>query len=217
MTPERWRQITTIFHAAIARDEQARAAWLDEACAGDQDLRVEVDSMVRAHQAAQHFGELALPTTTGISSLIGQTLQHYRIRAALGRGGMGIDYAADDTMLHRRVALKILPADVAADPDRLQRFRREVQAVAAISHPNVVTIYSVEEADGVHFLTMELVEGKTLVDLLRARGMRLDALLRIALPLVDAVSAAHERGIVHRDLKPANVMVGDNGRVKVLD
>src|SRR5512136_309952 len=135
----------------------------------------------------------------------------------LGEGGMGEVYAAEDTKLQRRVALKVLPREMAADPERLQRFQREARAIAALNHPHVVTIYSVEEADGVQFLTMELVEGKTLGDLIPEEGLALEELLRLALPLVDSVAAAHQHGIVHRDLKPANVMLARDGRVKVLD
>ncbi len=130
---------------------------------------------------------------------------------------MGQVYAAEDTKLQRRVALKLLPPDMAADPERLQRFQREARAVAALSHPNVVTIYAVEEADGVQFLTMELVEGKTLIDIIPKQGLPIDQFLALVIPLVDAVAAAHQQGIVHRDLKPANIMVASNGCLKVLD
>jgi len=149
--------------------------------------------------------------------MIGTTLGHYRIVRAMGRGGMGEVYAAEDRRLHRLVALKILPPSTAADPERLARFRREAQAIAALNHPNVVTIYSVEEADGTPFLTMELVDGHTLATLTPSGGFALHELLKIAVPLVDAVSSAHAQGVVHRDLKPANVMIGAGGRVKVLD
>jgi serine/threonine protein kinase/WD40 repeat protein len=149
--------------------------------------------------------------------MIGTTLKHYRIVRILGHGGMGDVYAAEDLELRRLVALKTLPPETASDPDRLHRFRREAQAVAALNHPNIVTLYGVEEADGVHFLTMELVEGRTLGDLIPSGGMPVRQLLHIAVPLADAVRAAHERGVVHRDLKPANVMVNAEGRVKVLD
>src|ERR687897_1750447 len=120
---------------------------------------------------------------------------------------MGEVFAAEDTRLQRKVALKILPALMAADPERRIRFEREAQAVAALNHPNIVTIHSVEEAAGVPFLTMEFVEGTPLSVLIPPAGMPLDRLLTLAVPLVDAVSAAHQRGIIHRDLKPANVMV----------
>jgi len=149
--------------------------------------------------------------------MIDTTVGHYRIIRPLGRGGMGEVYAAEDTKLHREVALKVLPREMASEPERLQRFQREAQAVAALNHPNVVTVYSVEEADGLHFLTMELVDGKTLVELLPRRGFPFEEFLKLAVPLVDAVGCAHQRGIVHRDLKPANLMVGKDGRLKVLD
>jgi len=149
--------------------------------------------------------------------VIGRTLAHYRVVEKIGAGGMGEVYRATDTKLGRDVALKILPADMAADPDRLSRFRREAQALAALSHPNIVTIHSIEEADGVHFLAMELVVGRPLGELIPSTGLELGRFLELALPLVDAVSAAHDRGITHRDLKPPNVMVSDGGRLAVLD
>ena len=152
-----------------------------------------------------------------MSRVIGTTLQHYRIVRPLGRGGMGEVYAAEDTKLNRTVALKILPQLAGDDRERLKRFQREAQAIAGLNHPNVVTIYSVEEADGVSFLTMELVEGTSLDALIPRRGMPLEDLLEIAVPLTDAVCAAHQRGIVHRDLKPANIMIGNDRRLKVLD
>jgi Tol biopolymer transport system component len=149
--------------------------------------------------------------------MIGKTLGHYRILETLGAGGMGEVFVAHDSKLDRRVALKVLPAAVAADPVRRDRFTREARAVAALNHPNIVTVHSVEETGETCFLTMELVEGRTLADLIPAGGLALDRLLKLAIPLADAVGAAHERGITHRDLKPANVMVTSDGRVKVLD
>jgi eukaryotic-like serine/threonine-protein kinase len=155
--------------------------------------------------------------TASAVPMIGSTLLHYRIIRPLGRGGMGEVYAAEDTKLNRTVALKVLPQMTAADPERLSRFQREAKAIAALNHPNIVTIYSVEDADGVHFLAMELVEGKPLGALIPSGGMKPPALFDLAVPLADAVSAAHQRGIVHRDLKPSNIMVGADGRLKVLD
>jgi serine/threonine protein kinase/TolB-like protein/Flp pilus assembly protein TadD len=149
--------------------------------------------------------------------MIGKTLAHYRILSTLGQGGTGKVYLAEDTRLHRQVALKILKRDLAEDADLLLSFEREAQALAALSHPGVVTVYSVEEAEGIHFLTMEFIAGKPLRKLLPKGGMRLDRFLEIAIPLTDALSAAHQRGITHRDLKPRNVMIGDDGRVKVVD
>jgi tetratricopeptide (TPR) repeat protein len=149
--------------------------------------------------------------------VIGTTLSHYRIVDKLGHGGMGEVYRAEDTKLKRQVALKVLPTDLARDAEGLARFQREAEAVAALNHPHIVTIFSVEEDSGTHFLTMELVEGETLDRLIPEKGMELDQVFELAIPLTDALSVAHGRGIVHRDLKPGNVMVTDEGRVKVLD
>ena len=149
--------------------------------------------------------------------MIGQTLAHYRITAAIGAGGMGEVYRATDTRLGRDVALKVLPAELASDPERLERFQREAKALAALDHPGIVGVYSVEEAGGVHFLTMQLVDGEPLDRLIPSGGLPAERILDIATALADALATAHEKGIVHRDLKPANVMVTRDGRVKVLD
>jgi predicted Ser/Thr protein kinase len=149
--------------------------------------------------------------------MVGSCLAHYQVLELLGRGGMGEVYSAEDTRLRRKVALKVLPAAMAAEPERRRRFEREAQAIAALNHPGIVTIYSVEHEGGVSFLTMELVEGRTLADVVPEGGMPLAQFLKIAVPLADAVHAAHEKGILHRDLKPGNVMVTPEGRVKVLD
>jgi Tol biopolymer transport system component len=147
----------------------------------------------------------------------GDILGHYRVLGPLGKGGMGEVYAAEDTKLHRRVALKILPAVFATDPERRRRFEREAQTIAALNHPGIVTIHAVEVDGPVPFLTMELIEGQLLRDGIRAGGLPLDVLMKTAIGVTDAVAAAHQRGIVHRDLKPANVIVCGDGRVKVLD
>ena len=150
----------------------------------------------------------------------GRTLGHFRLLERLGVGGMGDVYLAEDAKLGRRVAVKVLqaqPAASAADRERLERFVREARAVAALNHPNIVTLHSVEEGEGVHFLVMEWVDGRTLAQEIRRGGMPLERLFEVAIPLADALAAAHEQGIVHRDLKPQNVMVTAGGRVKVLD
>ena len=150
--------------------------------------------------------------------LIAKTrLGSYEILGPLGTGGMGEVYRAKDLRLGREVALKVLPADVASSPDRLARFEREARTVAGLNHPNIVTLYSVEDVEGVRFLTMELVEGQTLSGVITPGGLPLARLLELSIPLSDALVAAHERGVVHRDLKPGNVMVTRDGRVKVLD
>ncbi len=149
--------------------------------------------------------------------MIGRTLSHYQVLQKLGSGGMGDVYLARDTELDREVALKVLPPELAFSEERRARFKREAKAVAALNHPHIVTVHSVEEADGVHFITMELVRGKTLSEVIPKIGLSLANFLEIGIPLADAVSAAHEKGILHRDLKPDNLMLGDDGRLKVLD
>jgi non-specific serine/threonine protein kinase len=149
--------------------------------------------------------------------MIGTTLSHYKILEQIGEGGMGAVYAAEDLNLGRKVALKMLREEMASDPDRLERFRREAQAVAALSHPNIVTIFSIEEAPEGHFMTMELVDGRGLDEVISGDGMSAERMLEISEPLIRALVAAHERGITHRDLKPANIMVCQEGTVKILD
>ena len=147
----------------------------------------------------------------------GSRLGPYDIASLLGVGGMGEVYRARDPRLGRDVAVKVLPESVANDPEWLARFEREARTVAALNHPNIVTLYSIEEADGRRFLTMELIDGKNLAQLVTKGGLKLDHLLALALQLADALVAAHDKGLVHRDLKPANVMATTDGRVKVLD
>jgi serine/threonine protein kinase/tetratricopeptide (TPR) repeat protein len=156
--------------------------------------------------------------------MVGETLGHYRILRRLGAGGMGEVYAAEDTRLKRQVALKVLPPETASDPGLRQRFQREAEAVASLDHPNIVTIHSIEtgttsegESPPVHFFTMQLVQGKTLGEMIPGEGLGFDRFLNIAIPLADAVGAAHREGITHRDLKPNNIMIGDDGRLRVLD
>src|SRR5450759_2211160 len=147
----------------------------------------------------------------------GTKLGPYEIQSSLGAGGMGEVYRATDTKLARDVALKVLPAEMAHDPERLGRFRLEAKALAQLDHPNIVTIHSVEECSGIHFLTMQLADGLPLDRLIPHGGLPVEQIIEIASALGDALAAAHEKGIVHRDLKPANVMVSNEGRVKVLD
>jgi eukaryotic-like serine/threonine-protein kinase len=147
----------------------------------------------------------------------GAMLAHYRVVSRLGAGGMGEVYLAHDTRLERTVALKILPAEVAADPERMRRFEQEAKAAAALNHPNVAHIYEIGEDEGVRFLAMEYVEGQTLSDLIRDRQLDVRAILDISIQVTDALEEAHSRGITHRDVKPANIMLTSRSRAKVLD
>ncbi|OLT59612.1 serine/threonine-protein kinase [Moorena bouillonii] len=152
----------------------------------------------------------------------GQQLGHYRLLDRIGAGGMGVVWRALDTTLEREVAVKVLPQEVTEDPDQLRRLEQEAKTLARLSHPNIVTIFSVEEAAGpdgerLRFITMELVQGTPLNERIPGGGMSLDDLIALAEPIATALAAAHEQGVIHRDLKPANVMVGDDGTIKVLD
>jgi serine/threonine protein kinase/tetratricopeptide (TPR) repeat protein len=149
--------------------------------------------------------------------MIGKTLGQHKIIASLGKGGMAEVYRAEDTNLRREVALKILPEELAANPERLERFKLEARAVAALNHPGIVTIYSVEQDEGVHYMTMELIDGLTLDLVTPPVGLPLKTLFQYSLALADALSAAHHKGIIHRDLKPANIMITREGRLKILD
>ena len=148
---------------------------------------------------------------------IGSRVGRYEIRQKLGSGGMGEVWVAEDSDLGREIALKILLAELATDADRLQRFEAEAKTLATLNHPNIVTIHSVEEIDGLRFITMELIDGQTLAEAIPAGGLGLDRFLELAVPLADGVRAAHQRSVSHRDLKPTNVMITADGRLKILD
>jgi TolB-like protein/tetratricopeptide (TPR) repeat protein len=220
----RWQQIEQLYHAALEREESQRAAYLLEVCAGDDALRREVESLLAQKKRGDGFRESpAVEVAAKMSaidanrSLSGQQLGPYKILSLLGAGGMGEVYQAHDTKLARDVAIKVLPAAFVHDPERLARFQREARMLAALNHPNIATIHGLEQSDGVHYLVMESVQGRSLDRLIPEGGLPVERILEFAGALADALAATHEKGIVHRDLKPANVMVTEEGRVKVLD
>ncbi len=224
-----WPRIEPILERAFELEPQAQVAYLAAACRGEEQLRREVEKILAADREAGDFlsgvvGDVGPdlfrelePKAPAAELREDGELGPYRVGRRLGGGGMGLVHEAEDPRLGRRVALKVLPPEVAGDAGRLERFEREARAVAALNHPNIVTIYSVEGSRAGPLLTMELIEGRTLDELVPQAGMNLGGFLELALPLADAVAAAHEKGITHRDLKPANLMVTREGRLKVLD
>jgi serine/threonine protein kinase/TolB-like protein len=224
MTPERWRQIDQLYHDALERDAGRRAPFLDRACAGDAELRRDVESLLASHERAGGFiAEPALKVAARVlageraESLVGRVLAHYRVVSRLGAGGMGEVYLAEDTRLGRRVALKLLSAQLTKDEERVRRFRQEALAASALNHPNIITIHEIEEEGDRPYIATEFVDGVTLRTRMRGKRFLLADALDTALQILSALAAAHQAGIVHRDVKPENVMVRPDGLVKVLD
>src|SRR5215203_4936293 len=217
MTPERWARIERLFHALRALPAAEHSAFLAAECGPDEELRREVESLLAEPESA--FATVAIGDPhASTPSLIGHRIGPYHLLSLLGAGGMGEVYRARDTKLGREVAIKILPRAFTPDPDRLARFPREARILASLNHPNIATVYGIEDADGHHAIAMELVEGETLADLVsRTPGLPIAQALAIARQIADALDAAHERGIIHRDLKPANIVLTADGVVKVLD
>ncbi|HKQ76103.1 MAG TPA: protein kinase [Blastocatellia bacterium] len=246
MKAERWQRIEELFQAALGREGAERAAWLAAACAGDDGLRGEVESLLAALDEAGSFMETPaaesavstltdaratqLTTAVGPSgsasdprsdmpagSAVGRRIGHYDILSLLGVGGMGEVYLAYDAQLDRRIALKLLPLQFTADPELVERFKREARAASATNHPNIITIYEIGQEADVHFIATEFVDGPTLRQRLTDGRMALGEIIAIALQIAGALEAAHATGIAHRDIKPENIMLRPDGLVKVLD
>src|SRR2546425_7409272 len=224
MKPEPLQKIDQVFQSALDLAPSRRAIFLDEACAGDSELRREVESLLKAHEDAGDFiedsaSDVAAKLLAEKQTLVrpGQVVGQYLVEALLGAGGMGEVYLAQDKRLGRRVALKILPASFTQDRDRLRRFEQEARTASALNHPNIITIYEVLEVNSARVIATEFVEGETLRERMARNRLSLTESLHIAIQIADALTAAHKAGITHRDIKPDNIMLRTDALVKVLD
>ena len=229
MTPERWKRIEALFQEALERSPGDRSVFLAEVCGSDEAMRRDVESLLGESESDDGFlAEPALAVTAADfvpATMIGTSLGGYHLQALIGAGGMGEVYRAHDAKLGRDVAIKILPSAFTSNPDRLARFEREARMLAALNHANICAIYGFEEAQGVRFLILELVEGDTLAHELaqasnaheKDAGLPLSHVWDIARQIAEALEVAHDKGIIHRDLKPANIKITPHGIVKVLD
>jgi eukaryotic-like serine/threonine-protein kinase len=224
MTPERWRQVAQLFDEALELEMPLRAAFLAEACAEDNELRREVETLLTARDRAGEFlnrnaAEIEAAQIAAEQFYLppGQRIDHFELLAPLGAGAMGEVYLARDTRLDRRLALKLLPARFTRDAARLRRFEREARAASALNHPNIITIYETGVDGEHHFIATEFVDGVTLRNRMAGGPLKFDEAISIATQIAAALEAAHAVGIVHRDIKPENVMVRPDGVVKVLD
>src|ERR1041385_3604240 len=223
--PQRWQRVKEVFEGALERHGAERESFLDRECGDQADVRKEVESLLRSYEVAGSFMESsavaqAADSLAGAEQKLaaGQRVKHYQIVNLVGEGGMGEVYLATDTTLGRRVALKVLPAFVSKDPDRLRRFTQEARAASRLTHPNVCVVHEIGETDdGRPFIAMEYVEGVTLRQRMRSQSMKLGDVLDVAIRIADALTAAHEAGIVHRDIKPENIVIRPEGYVKILD
>ena len=223
MTPELYRQIGSLYHAALELEPSQREAFLDEACAGNDALRHEIEELLASHEQAGNF--LAKPAVESIKpshqdqseTLIGRELGQYRVLSRIGAGGMGEVFLAEDNRLSRKVALKILPVEFVTAPDRIRRFEREAKAASATAHPNIVSIYDIGQSQNIHYIASEFVEGETLRRRIKRDKLPEIEALDIALQIANALDSAHAARIVHRDIKPENIMLRPDGFVKVLD
>ncbi len=229
MTPEQYEHLTDLFHAALQIAPYEREVFLEHIAESDAEMMRELESLLAAQGAAltakppddiaaAYLAQQGGSNFATVASLTLNTrLDHYEIRSLLGKGGMGEVYLAEDVRLHRNVALKILPAEVASSQERMHRFEQEAQAAAALNHPNVAHIYEIGESESTHFIAMEYIDGETLRDQINGDQASLPKLLKYLTQVAEGLTKAHAAGIVHRDLKPDNIMIARDDYAKILD
>jgi serine/threonine protein kinase len=220
VTSERWQQVKELFEAGLECGPGERTTYLAQACAGDEAIRQEVESLLAAHEGDSSFmntpvGNLLVADQPMLTA--GQHFGPYEEISPLGEGGMGQVYLAVDTRLGRKVALKLLPSSYTGDAERVRRFGQEARAASALNHPNIVTIHEIGQTDSLHFIATEFVDGETLRQRLSRQPSNLGEALDIAVQVASALAVAHEAGIIHRDIKPENIMIRPDGYVKILD
>ena len=228
MKTERWQTIEELYHSASNLPDDQRNKFLHNICGEDENLFNEVESLLRYGSSPQSVLDspavaimakaMAADEFKSSSTLLeGKTISHYRVLEAIGRGGMGVVYKAEDLKLGRHVALKLLPEHLARDQNALKRFQQEARAASALNHPNICTVYEIDEAEGLHFIAIELLEGENLKQRLARGRQQVREILRVAIEISDALNSAHSAGIVHRDIKPANIFITQRGSTKILD
>src|SRR6516165_1228869 len=224
MKTERWEKVIDLFQSALEHPPEERAAFLNESCHDDEDMRREVESLLISHQRAENFIEVpafeAAPEfvpNDSADALVGKLIGHYRMESLIGVGGMGEVYLARDERLGRKAALKLLPDSLTTDETQLSRFKNEARTASALNHPNILTVYEIGTEGKVQFIATEFIEGITLRAALASGKMSAQRALDIAVQVASALAAAHEAGVVHRDIKPENIMLRPDGYAKVLD
>jgi serine/threonine protein kinase len=223
MTPERYQQITQLYHSALEIEPGQRVEFLDQACKGDKDLQRDVLRLLSGNERAGDFLNSPAVVVAAeflkeeIEPMVGKQLGRFQILSMLGAGGMGEVYLAQDAQLGRQVALKLLPAGLTAKADLLRRFEREARAASSLNHPNIITIHDIGEVEGLHFIATEFIEGETIRHRIGRGRMELSEAIDITVQVANALATAHAAGIVHRDIKPENIMLRPDGYVKVLD